>query len=56
MPAMFDARAASTADDGDHGNSECGSDALAPGATVLEADLKISGGEAAWEKVELARP
>jgi hypothetical protein len=55
-----DARAASSAgdgdDDGDHGNEECGPDALAPGAKVLEAELKISGGEAAWEEVELATP
>ena len=55
-----DDRSASTAsasDDGDdnddHGNEECGTDALAPGAKVLEAELKISGGEAAWEEVEL---
>jgi hypothetical protein len=54
------ARAASSGDhgddDGDHGNEDCGTDALAPGATVLEAELKISGGEAVWEKVELATP
>jgi hypothetical protein len=43
-------------DDGDHGNEDCGTDALVPGAKVLEAELKISGGEAAWEEVELATP
>ena len=55
-----DARAASSSDDGDddgdHGNEECGADALVPGAKVLEAELEISGGEAAWEEVELATP
>jgi hypothetical protein len=54
------ARAAGAAgdgdDDGDHGNEECGTDALVPGAKVLEAELKISGGEAAWDEVELATP
>jgi hypothetical protein len=43
-------------DDGDHGNEDCGTDALVPGAKVLEAELKISGGEAAWEEVELLTP
>ena len=55
-----DARAARAADDGDddgdHGNEECGTEALVPGAKVLEAELKISGGEAVWEEVELAAP
>jgi hypothetical protein len=50
------ARAASSGDDGDHGNEDCGTDALVPGAKVLEAELKISGGEAVWEEVELATP
>jgi hypothetical protein len=40
----------------DHGNEDCGTDALVAGAKVLEAELKISGGEAVWEDVELATP
>jgi hypothetical protein len=40
----------------DEGNEDCGTEALVPGAKVLEAELKISGGEAFWEDVELLSP
>src|SRR4051812_31134838 len=44
--------------DGDHGDDhedgeDCGSAALAAGAKVLEAELKIRNGEATWDEVEL---
>jgi hypothetical protein len=56
-------------DDGDHGEDrtlaghhhgdddddaeECGTDALVAGTKVLEAELKVRGGEAVWTEVEL---
>ena len=42
-------------DDGEHGDdgSNCASDALTTGRTVREGELKTSGGQAVWEKVEL---
>jgi hypothetical protein len=44
-------------DDGDdEGNEDCGTEALVPGAKVLEAELKVSGGEALWTDVELLAP
>jgi hypothetical protein len=51
-----DDRVARASGGGDHGNEDCGTDALVPGAKVLEAELKISGGEAAWDEVELLAP
>jgi hypothetical protein len=44
-------------DDGDdEGNEDCGTEALVPGAKVLEAELKVSGGAAIWTEVELLTP
>jgi hypothetical protein len=44
-------------DDGDdEGNEDCGTEALVAGAKVLEAELKVSGGEATWTDVELLSP
>jgi hypothetical protein len=43
-------------DDDDEGNEDCGTEALQPGAKVLEAELKVSGGEAVWTEVELLAP
>jgi hypothetical protein len=47
-------------DGGDHGddegNEDCGTEALVAGAKVLEAELKVSGGEAVWTDVELLTP
>ena len=40
----------------DDENEDCGTDALVAGAKVLEAELKVSNGEATWEKVELLSP
>jgi hypothetical protein len=47
--------------DDDHGDDpgddddaeECGTDALVAGTKVLEAELKVRGGEAVWTEVEL---
>ncbi|HET8755617.1 MAG TPA: hypothetical protein VFM58_06400 [Solirubrobacteraceae bacterium] len=50
-----DARAAHRGDD-DEGNEDCGTEALVAGAKVLEAELKIRDGEAAWDEVELFTP
>ncbi len=43
-------------DPGDDENEDCGADALVAGTKVLEAELKVSNGEATWEKVELLSP
>jgi hypothetical protein len=53
-----DAKSARHGDDDDHdgGCRDCGTEALVPGAKVLEAELKIRGGEAVWEEVELLKP
>jgi hypothetical protein len=56
-----DAQAASLSGDDDHGdddegNEDCGSEALVAGAKVLEAELKVRGGEAVWTEVELFTP
>jgi hypothetical protein len=50
-------------DDGDHGDDDhgdddhdagnCGPEALQPGARVAEAELKVVGGKAVFEKIEL---
>ena len=41
---------------GDDQNEHCGTDALVAGAKVLEAELKVTGGEAVWTDVELLKP
>jgi hypothetical protein len=41
---------------GDAQNEDCGAEALAAGARVLEAELKVIGGEAVWTSVELLKP
>jgi hypothetical protein len=41
---------------GDAHNEDCGPEALAAGARVLEAELKVIGGEAVWTSVELLKP
>ena len=51
-----DAMAADHGDDDDEGNEDCGTEALVAGAKVLEAELKIRGGEAVWDEVELFTP
>lgn len=51
-----DAQAAHDHGDDDHGSEDCGTEALVEGTKVLEAELKISGGEAVWEEVELLTP
>src|SRR4051794_22099473 len=38
---------------GCHDGQPCGTDALTAGRTVREGELKTSGGQAVWEKVEL---
>jgi hypothetical protein len=42
--------------DDDEGNEDCGTEALQPGAKVLEAELKVSSGEAVWTEVGLLAP
>jgi hypothetical protein len=37
----------------DHGDDDCGAEALQPGARVAEAELKIVGGKAVFEELEL---
>ena len=54
-----DARSSNLAgddDDNDEGNEDCGPEALVAGAKVLEAELKVSGGQAFWSDVELLSP
>jgi hypothetical protein len=41
---------------GDAENEDCGTDALVAGTKVLEAELKVIGGEAVWTSVELLKP
>jgi hypothetical protein len=41
---------------GDAHNEDCGAEALVAGAKVLEAELKVIGGEAVWTSVELLKP
>jgi hypothetical protein len=41
---------------GDTQNEDCGSEALVAGTKVLEAELKVIGGEAVWTDVELLKP
>jgi hypothetical protein len=38
---------------GCHDGQQCGTDALTAGRTVREGELKTSGGQAVWEKIEL---
>ena len=51
-----DAQAAHDDPGDDDENEDCGTDALVAGTKVLEAELKVSNGEAVWEKVELLSP
>jgi hypothetical protein len=52
-----DDRAQAAHDDGDDaGNEDCGTEALVAGTKVLEAELKVIGGEAVWTEVELLKP
>jgi hypothetical protein len=52
-----DDRAQAADDDGDDvGNEDCGTEALVAQTKVLEAELKVIGGEAVWTDVELAKP
>jgi hypothetical protein len=41
---------------GDDENEHCGAEALVAGTKVLEAELKVTGGEAVWTDVELLKP
>jgi hypothetical protein len=43
-------------DDDDVGNEDCSTEALVAGTRVLEAELKVIGGEAVWTEVELLKP
>jgi hypothetical protein len=43
-------------DPGDDDTKSCGTEALTPGAKVLEADLHVVNGDAFWESVELLTP
>jgi hypothetical protein len=43
-------------DEDEDENEDCGTDALVAGTKVLEAELKVSSGEAVWEEVELLSP
>ncbi len=45
---------AHASNDGD--NEHCGTDALVAGTKVLEAELKVIGGEAVWTDLELLKP
>jgi hypothetical protein len=52
-----DDRAQAAHDDGDDdGNEDCGTEALVANTKVLEAELKVIGGEAVWTEVELLKP
>jgi hypothetical protein len=52
-----DDRAQAAHDDGDDvGNEDCGTEALEVGTKVLEAELKVIGGEAVWTEIELLKP
>jgi hypothetical protein len=48
-----DAKSSRHHGDDDEGNEDCGTEALVPGAKVLEAELKIKNGDAFWTEVEL---
>jgi hypothetical protein len=41
---------------GDSQNEDCGPEALVAGTKVLEAELKVIGGEAVWSSVEVLKP
>jgi hypothetical protein len=43
-------------DDRDDDAEDCGADALAAGTKVLEAELKVRDGDAAWTELELLTP